>query len=47
MPAVPIHYHVDLPGFISGFITVPDGSEQPQQLQDGKHEVVSFCERKE
>ncbi len=42
MPAVPIHYHVDLPGFVAWFITLPNGSEKPQQMQDREHESASF-----
>ena len=42
MPAVPIHCHANLPGFVARFIIQPNGSEEPQQMQDREHESASF-----
>jgi len=42
MPAVPIHCHANLPGFVDGLIIQPNGSEEPQQMQDREHESASF-----
>jgi len=43
MPAIPIHIRF-LPGTVSRFVTVPDGSKQPQQLRE-KHESCLLFEK--